>query len=651
MKNTSLLLIPIILFLHACSLSLDEEGLTNPNELAETLFDDSFDFSTARVVDVHIEDDGNVGRVFQVLALNPEGVEEVVAEGRTIKGTLDFSLNLPSYLDYLTIKKFASVGGESTRYPITNNEVQARFFNIQSSQSSFCVDHLYAVNGKKGFYKLDVSDDAFGASPLPTLEGGGSIACALDQSNQMVYYNVGKDLYRYDIQTKTFEKYAVGNPFNGNYPRMELKDDTLYISNGTTLYTVDIKTNEVLNTYQIEGFINNSSGGDIAFGTDGVLYLACFSGLYKFTSFSDDKAYIIRVSAENFPHKLTSMAIDRQNRIFVGTNDSNSKLIEMSTADGSFEIVKEYDFTINDLTAWKCEQAELNPDDNDGDGIINELDAYPDDSQAAFNVYTPSKIGMGTLAFEDLWPSAGDYDFNDLVVRYRATTVTNSDNKAVRLILNLEIAAVGAINRNGLGIELPVNADKVTSVSGYHFSPNSNISLLANGTEYGHEKAVIIAFDDAHYEMSGSFEYAYINTEAGGRKADNKALEIIIEFTEPIDQRLFNDAPFNPFIFVGGDRTHEIHLPNKAPTAVADNSLFNQEDDRTDEASGKYYRDENNAPWAIHTLHTFRQPRERTRITQAYNRFLDWASSNGLQYQDWYSDRSGYRNTQHIYLD
>ena len=649
MKKILLLLVPVALLLSSCKLTLDEEIPTEVNEIAETSFDDSFDFNTSRVVEVTIADEGNANNVFEVLAVNPEGVEEVVAAGRSVKGGLSFSLNLPSYLDKITIVKQTSSGESRNQFPITNDEVNAQVFNFQASQSSFCVDHLYAVNGNSGFYKIDVTNSNLTATQLPNLMGGGSIACALDQENEMVYYNVGRTLYRYHTASAEFEAFSSGNPFNGNYPRMELKDGILYISNGSKLYTVDINTNQVLDTYKIEGFINSNGGGDIAFDSKGELYMACFSGLYKFTSFDAGIARITRISAENFPYQLTSMAIDRQDRIFVGTNEGNAKLIEMRTEDGSHQIVKEYNFKINDLTAWKCDVQELNPDDSDGDGIIDDLDDYPDDGDAAFNVYTPSEIGMGTVAFEDLWPSAGDYDFNDLVVRYRSTVVANANNQAVRLKLTLEIAAVGAINKNGFGIELPVDASQVASVSGYSFSPNANIALQPNGTEYGHEKAVIIAFDDAHYQMSGNYEYGYINTEAGGTTKDNKQIEVIVEFTQPIDQTVFNDAPYNPFIFVGGDRTHEIHLPNKPPTAVADESLFMQEDDRSNVATGKYYRDENNAPWAIHTIHTFRQPRERVRITKAYNRFMSWATSGGLQYQDWYSDRSGYRNTQHIF--
>jgi hypothetical protein len=36
----------------------------------------------------------------------------------------------------------------------------------------------------------------------------------------------------------------------------------------------------------------------------------------------------------------------------------------------------------------------------------------------------------GTLAYEDLWPSKGDYDFNDLVVDYDFNIVKNNQEVA-----------------------------------------------------------------------------------------------------------------------------------------------------------------------------------------------------------------------------
>ncbi len=56
--------------------------------------------------------------------------------------------------------------------------------------------------------------------------------------------------------------------------------------------------------------------------------------------------------------------------------------------------------------------------DADGDGVPNDEDDYPNDGDRAFDNYYPAN-GPGTLAYEDLWPGKGDYDFNDLVLDYR----------------------------------------------------------------------------------------------------------------------------------------------------------------------------------------------------------------------------------------
>jgi len=55
--------------------------------------------------------------------------------------------------------------------------------------------------------------------------------------------------------------------------------------------------------------------------------------------------------------------------------------------------------------------------DSDGDGVPNDEDAYPYDTERAFNNFYPSG-DYASLAFEDLWPGLGDYDFNDLVLDY-----------------------------------------------------------------------------------------------------------------------------------------------------------------------------------------------------------------------------------------
>ena len=43
-------------------------------------------------------------------------------------------------------------------------------------------------------------------------------------------------------------------------------------------------------------------------------------------------------------------------------------------------------------------------------------------------IYMPAS-GWGTLLFEDLWPSYGDFDFNDFVINYKVQLHMNNKNK------------------------------------------------------------------------------------------------------------------------------------------------------------------------------------------------------------------------------
>jgi hypothetical protein len=71
------------------------------------------------------------------------------------------------------------------------------------------------------------------------------------------------------------------------------------------------------------------------------------------------------------------------------------------------------------------------PIDTDGDGIQDQM--IPLDPAVAFELFTPSKYGTGTIAFEDLWPSYGDYDFNDVALNYQVIVKLNSLNLAVQM--------------------------------------------------------------------------------------------------------------------------------------------------------------------------------------------------------------------------
>jgi hypothetical protein len=85
------------------------------------------------------------------------------------------------------------------------------------------------------------------------------------------------------------------------------------------------------------------------------------------------------------------------------------------------------------------------PVDTDGDGVSDTKDDYPNDPNKAFDNIYPSNDAFGTLAFEDLWPAKGDYDFNDLVVDYNINQVTNAQNMIVEIECTFQIACSWSI--------------------------------------------------------------------------------------------------------------------------------------------------------------------------------------------------------------
>ena len=266
--------------------------------------------------------------------------------------------------------------------------------------------------------------------------------------------------------------------------------------------------------------------------------------------------------------------------------------------------------------------------DSDGDGVPDTQDEYPSDSDKAFNNYTPYENGYSSVAFEDLWPSKGDYDFNDLVIRANYNCITNGANALTQLKMELIVYHIGASFHNGFGIELPVLKDDISSVTGYNLTEGM-ITLGVNGVETGQTNAVVMVFDDA-FDNNGD------------------TLNIVVNFATPANKSAFAQIGMNPFIFVNGDRGREVHLPNKLPTDKANVNYFGVGADASDPASSVYYKSASGEPWAINISHDYEPPVERVNIKDAYLKFSQWVNSNGDNYTDWYENNPGYRNSGNI---
>lgn len=307
----------------------------------------------------------------------------------------------------------------------------------------------------------------------------------------------------------------------------------------------------------------------------------------------------------------------------------------MDPQTGDYSILKTFPFSVNDLGIFKCVESNINLSDKDGDGVIDEMDDYPEDKEAAFNIYTPSEKKWGSLAFEDLWPYEGDYDFNDLVVNYRFNQVANANNKIHQLNGSFQVKAVVNSYKNGFAIQLPINQNLIKKVTGSSITDNLVI-LNEKGLEPGHTNAVIVVFDNAFKQVQ--------NWGACVNYSSNPIINIVVEFNEPVDANQLGEVPFNPFIFVDGDRSKEIHLSSGAPTNKADKNLMGSKDDDSDPNRKRYYKTKKNLPWAIHMAYEFVYPKEKVKVNKGYHKFNNWAESSGSQYPDWYMNNTDYRN-------
>lgn len=286
--------------------------------------------------------------------------------------------------------------------------------------------------------------------------------------------------------------------------------------------------------------------------------------------------------------------------------------------------------------------------DSDGDGVCDPIDCRPNDPEIAVCDCYPNCEEYATLAFEDLWPYEGDYDFNDLVINYNYAYFADADNKVVRMDPSFLIRAIGASFKNGFGFQMEVAPAAISSISG-QIMTEGILTFNPNGTESDQSKATVMVFDNSNTAFSAAGTVGMTNTLTNLGYKTPDTIFMSIDFDSPQMREALGEAPYNPFIFVKQVRSHEVHLMNHEPTDKMDMSLFGTGADDSDPGSDIYYRGANGLPWALSIPVDFDYPSEYNDIRDAYLHFEAWSGSGGVIYLDWYLDSPGYRNASLIY--
>lgn len=280
--------------------------------------------------------------------------------------------------------------------------------------------------------------------------------------------------------------------------------------------------------------------------------------------------------------------------------------------------------------------------DNDYKDVLFYVDADPVDA-----IYDPDRpvIGPdkpndpepdvtgdaieGTLAFEDLWPDQGDYDMNDVVIKYSTTFTIDKDNRIIRIQDVFTPKHVGGQLNSAFGYQLNISPNDVAKVTIENGSSTATVN--EKNLERGQSKATLMLFDDVRQAISRG--PITVTLELDGNYVLNN---------------ITRKSLYNPFIcvnqsgFVPDALRKEVHLTNYAPTDLADQSLFGQGDDKTPIQDGQamgpyYYLTSDNHPFAIDlNITDYRVPDEKVKIDKFYPDFTEWATSNGEKNKDWY---------------
>ena len=191
----------------------------------------------------------------------------------------------------------------------------------------------------------------------------------------------------------------------------------------------------------------------------------------------------------------------------------------------------------------------------------------------------------GIIAFEDNWPRKGDYDLNDVIVKYQSVLNFNDANQVLSTEDTYELLWSGATFKNGFAYQL--NTERSNMSTEILEAPTT---FNGQGLDTDLSKATVNVFLSA-------LDVTERNTKTATYKIKNT-------FKTPLSHETLGIPPYNPFIMVHDELKEsriEVHLVNYPPTEKADMALFHTEEDLSSVPTS-YYVANGNYPFAIHLV-------------------------------------------------
>ena len=252
---------------------------------------------------------------------------------------------------------------------------------------------------------------------------------------------------------------------------------------------------------------------------------------------------------------------------------------------------------------------------NPVDAIIDIPEVDPDDNKTTTNIL------KGIYTFEDMWPSKGDYDMNDVVVRYNYGKTFDIKSNIYAETFTFKVFANIATNNNGLAFKL--NTKGAVESATYSIRKAGAKDFTGATLQYEAADNVYILTDNVKNNMEGEYK-------------------ITVNYSSPITEQ----SSVQPFIFKNekDNKRWEVHIPKEKPTSKVIESYFGMQDDASKPEQGIYYVRKGAFPFAIYLSGANEQDlsklllreNESKAIDLLYDGYKGWVESDGKSNQDWY---------------
>ncbi len=228
----------------------------------------------------------------------------------------------------------------------------------------------------------------------------------------------------------------------------------------------------------------------------------------------------------------------------------------------------------------------------------------------------------GVYAFEDMWPSRGDYDMNDVLVDCKHEMAFSGGNVKYETY-SLTTYQNFVTLKTGLAFKLTTQVTP-QKIELKRINPGSDKATTA--TTFVKDGNYYFLTDDITKQLGTTY---------------------ILKLTYSNAQDVGKLASIEPFIYRDEEngKRWEVHLPYYAPSNKMNMSYFGTGDDRSNISSGAYYVREGNYPFAFYLANAkaeyfieniLLRANESKPIDNFFPEFIEWSVSEGAKNADWY---------------